>query len=136
MIREIMRDTFFLQQKSISATPLDKPIAMDLLDTLKAHADECVGMAANMIGVAKCIIVVNLGPVNMVMFNPKITKQKGPYKTTEGCLSLTGQRNTQRYKKIEVEFQDMDFKKQKMTFSGFPAQIIQHEIDHLQGILI
>ncbi len=136
MVREIMRDTFFLQQKSIPATPLDKPIAMDLLDTLKAHADECVGMAANMIGVAKCIIVVNLGPVNMVMFNPKIVKQKGSYKTSEGCLSLDGQRDTVRYKKIEVEFQDMDFKKQKMTFTGFPAQIIQHEVDHLQGILI
>ena len=136
MIRDIMRDTFFLQQKSIPATPLDKPIAMDLLDTLKAHADECVGMAANMIGAAKCIIVVNLGPVNMVMFNPKIVKQKGPYKTSEGCLSLVGQRDTTRFKKIEVEFQDMNFKKQKMNFSGFPAQIIQHEIDHLQGILI
>lgn len=136
MIRDIMRDTFFLQQKSIPATPMDKPIAQDLLDTLEAHRDACVGMAANMIGVAKCIIAVNLGPVNLVMFNPKIVKHSGPYKTSEGCLSLAGQRNTLRYRKIKVEFQDMDFKKQKQPFSGFPAQIIQHEIDHLNGILI
>lgn len=136
MIREIMRDPFFLQQKSLPASPLDKPVAIDLLDTLKAHRDECVGMAANMIGVAKCIIVVNLGLMDMVMFNPKITKQKGPYETSEGCLSLPGERKTVRYKEIEVEFQDMDFKKQKLQFAGFAAQIIQHEVDHLAGRLI
>lgn len=136
MIREIMRDEFFLQQKSLPASPLDKPVAIDLLDTLKAHRDECVGMAANMIGVAKCIIVVNLGLMDMVMFNPKITKQKGPYETSEGCLSLPGERKTVRYKEIEVEFQDMDFKKQKLQFTGFAAQIIQHEVDHLAGRLI
>lgn len=136
MIREIMHDEFFLQQKSLPATPLDKPVAIDLLDTLKAHRDECVGMAANMIGVAKCIIVVNLGLMDMVMFNPKITKQKGPYETSEGCLSLAGERKTTRYKEIEVEFQDMDFKDQTLKFTGFPAQIIQHEVDHLVGRLI
>ncbi|XOQ25115.1 MAG: Polypeptide deformylase [Mitsuokella multacida] len=136
MVRDIMHDTFFLQQKSIPATPFDKPVAMDLLDTLQAHADSCVGMAANMIGVAKCIIAVNVGPVNMVMFNPKIVKQKGPYTAKEGCLSLTGEREAQRYREIEVEFQDMDFRKKKMKFKAFPAQIIQHEVDHLQGILI
>lgn len=136
MIREIMRDEFFLQQKSLPASPLDKPVALDLLDTLKAHRDECVGMAANMIGVAKCIIVVNLGLMDMVLFNPKITKQKGPYETSEGCLSLPGERKTIRYKEIEVEFQDMDFKKQKLQFTGFAAQIIQHEVDHLAGRLI
>ncbi|WP_302610212.1 peptide deformylase [uncultured Mitsuokella sp.] len=136
MVRDIMHDTFFLQQKSIPATPFDKAVAMDLLDTLQAHADSCVGMAANMIGVAKCIIAVNVGPVNMVMFNPKIVKQKGPYTTKEGCLSLTGEREAQRYREIEVEFQDMDFRKKKMKFKAFPAQIIQHEVDHLQGILI
>lgn len=136
MIREIMRDEFFLQQKSLSASPLDKPVALDLLDTLKAHRDECVGMAANMIGVAKCIIVVNLGLMDMVMFNPKITKQKGPYETSEGCLSLSGERKTVRYKEIEVEFQDMDFKNQTLKFTGFSAQIIQHEVDHLAGKLI
>lgn len=136
MIREIMRDEFFLQQKSLPASPLDKPVALDLLDTLKAHRDECVGMAANMIGVAKCIIVVNLGLMDMVLFNPKITKQKGPYETSEGCLSLPGERKTVRYKEIEVEFQDMDFKKQKLQFTGFAAQIIQHEVDHLAGRLI
>ncbi len=136
MIREIMRDEFFLQQKSLPASPLDKPVALDLLDTLKAHRDECVGMAANMIGVAKCIIVVNLGLMDMVLFNPKIIKQKGPYETSEGCLSLPGERKTLRYKEIEVEFQDMDFKKQKLQFTGFAAQIIQHEMDHLAGRLI
>ena len=93
-------------------------------------------MAANMIGVAKCIIVVNLGLMDMVMFNPKITKQKGPYETSEGCLSLSGEQKTTRYRKIQVEFQDMDFKKQTLEFTGFPAQIIQHEVDHLAGILI
>lgn len=136
MIREIMRDEYFLQQKSLPASPLDKPVAIDLLDTLKAHREECVGMAANMIGVAKCIIVVNLGLMDMVLFNPKITKQKGPYETSEGCLSLSGERKTTRYRKIQVEFQDMDFKKQTLEFTGFPAQIIQHEVDHLAGILI
>ena len=136
MTREIMRDEFFLQQKSLPASPLDKPVAIDLLDTLKAHRDECVGMAANMIGVAKCIIVVNLGLMDMVMFNPKITKQKGAYETSEGCLSLSGERKTTRYKEIEVEFQDMDFKNQTLKFTGFPAQIIQHEVDHLAGKLI
>lgn len=136
MVRDIMHDTFFLQQKSIPATPFDKPVAMDLLDTLQAHADSCVGMAANMIGVAKCIIAVNVGPVNMIMFNPKIVRQKGPYTTKEGCLSLTGERKAQRYREIEVEFQDMNFQNKKMKFKAFPAQIIQHEMDHLQGILI
>ena len=93
-------------------------------------------MAANMIGVVKCIIVVNLGLMDMVMFNPKITKQKGPYETLEGCLSLSGERKTTRYKEIEVEFQDMDFKNQTLKFTGFSAQIIQHEVDHLAGKLI
>ena len=136
MIREIMRDEFFLQQKSLPASPLDKPVALDLLNTLKAHREECVGMAANMIGVAKCIIVVNLGLMDMVLFNPKITKQKGPYETLEGCLSLSGERKTTRYREIEVEFQDMDFKPQTLKFTGFPAQINQHEVDHLAGKLI
>lgn len=136
MIREIVHDEYFLQQKSLPASPLDKPVAIDLLDTLKAHREECVGMAANMIGVAKCIIVVNLGLMDMVLFNPKITKQKGPYETSEGCLSLSGERKTTRYREIEVEFQDMEFKKQTLEFTGFPAQIIQHEVDHLAGILI
>ena len=136
MIRPIMHDEFFLQQKSLPATPADIHIAQDLLDTLKAHQDDCVGMAANMIGVAKNIIVVNLGMMNMVMFNPVITKKKGKYETAEGCLSLTGRRKATRYREIEVEFQDMEFKKQKLPFTGFAAQIIQHEMDHLQGILI
>ena len=136
MIKEIMRDAFFLQQKAVPATKEDLPLALDLLDTLKAHQEECVGMAANMIGVAKAIIVVNIGPMNVIMFNPKITKQKGKFETEEGCLSLTGERKTVRYREIEVEFQDKNFKKQKQKFKGFVAEIIQHEIDHLHGILI
>lgn len=136
MIKEIVHDEIFLRQKSIPATPMDKHIALDLLDTLRAHREDCVGMAANMIGVAKNIIAVNLGMMDMVLFNPVITRKKGPYETEEGCLSLSGTRKTTRYKEIEVEFQDMEFKKQRLAFKGFAAEIIQHEVDHLQGILI
>lgn len=136
MVRQIVKDAVFLSQKSEPATQKDLPVVLDLLDTLRAHRDGCVGMAANMIGVAKCIIVVNLGLMDMVMFNPTIIKQEGPYETSEGCLSLSGERKTTRYREIQVEFQDMDFKKQTLEFTGFPAQIIQHEVDHLAGILI
>lgn len=136
MVKELMRDTFFLRQPAVAATKEDMQVAVDLLDTLKAHQAECVGMAANMIGVAKAIIVVNIGMMNVVMFNPKILKQKGKYETEEGCLSLVGQRKTVRYREIEVEFYDMQFKKQKQKFKGFVAEIIQHEIDHLHGIVI
>ena len=136
MIRPIMKDVFFLSQKSEPATIADKHVGQDLLDTLAAHTHECVGMAANMIGIRKNIIVVNMGFVNLVMFNPKITKKSGKYETEEGCLSLIGVRPCTRYKEITVEYEDMNFKKQKITLKDWPAQICQHEIDHLAGIII
>ena len=136
MIKPICKDIFFLGQKSEPATIADKQVGKDLLDTLQAHANECVGMAANMIGVKKNIIVVNMGIMNMVMFNPVITKKAKPFETEEGCLSLTGVRKTTRYEEITVEYQDMSFKKHTQSFTGWTAQIIQHEVDHLRGIII
>ncbi|WP_075580323.1 peptide deformylase [Acidaminococcus massiliensis] len=138
MIKEIVHDIVFLQQKALPAFPGDRQTALDLLDTLAAHRQECVGMAANMIGIPKAIIVVNLGLMDLIMFNPVILKKEHPYETEEGCLSLSlsGTRKTTRYREIQVEFQDMEFKKQKQTFKDFPAEIIQHEMDHLQGIVI
>lgn len=136
MVRPIMRDIIFLSQKAEIATPADKQVITDLLDTLAAHREGCVGMAANMIGVNKRIIVFNMGLVNIPMVNPVIVSKSGPYETEEGCLSLDGVRKTMRYENIEVEYQDSDFKKQKRKFSGWTAQIIQHEIDHCDGIII
>lgn len=131
-----MKDIFFLNQKSEAATIADKQVAEDLLDTLKAHEAGCVGMAANMIGVRKNIIAVNMGFVNIIMYNPKIVKKSDAYETEEGCLSLEGVRKCIRYQEIEVEYQDGNFKKQRQKYSGWIAQIIQHECDHLQGIII
>ena len=136
MVREICKDEAFLAQKSECATADDLGVAQDLLDTLFAHKDGCVGMAANMIGVKKCIIAVNMGFMNVAMFNPKIVKRSGKYETEEGCLSLTGVRKCTRYQEIEVQYQDVNFKQQQQTYSGWIAQIIQHEIDHCRGILI
>ena len=137
MIRPIVTDIFQLNRKAQPATRADLPVARDLLDTLRANSDRCVGMAANMIGVNKRIIVVDLGLFPMAMLNPVITKRSPEtYDTEEGCLSLPGQRPVTRHQSIEVEFQDMDLKKQRQTYSGFVAQIIQHEIDHCEGILI
>ena len=136
MIRPIMRDVFFLNQKSEQATEADKHVIQDLLDTLKANEDGCVGMAADMIGVKKRIIVVSMGFANIPMINPVIVKKSGPYETEEGCLSLLGVRKTTRYKDIEVEFLDSGFKKQRQKYSGWIAQIIQHEVDHCDGIVI
>jgi len=136
MVREINHDTFFLGQKSEPATEADKGVAQDLLDTLNAHTDGCVGMAANMIGVKKNIIAVSMGPVDVVMFNPVIMRKSKPYEAEEGCLSLDGVRKTTRYQEIDVVYQDIDFKKHRQSFSGFIAEIIQHECDHLEGILI
>lgn len=136
MVREIMRDVFFLAQKSEPATEADLQVACDLLDTLEAHTDECVGMAANMIGVKKRIIVVNMGPVNVAMLNPVILKKNGPFETDEDCLSLTGTRKTKRFCEIELEYQNLDMKKHMQKFTGWTAQIIQHECDHLEGIII
>lgn len=126
----------FLSRPSVKADQKDLSVAVDLLDTLHAHQKECVGMAANMIGVRKNIIVMNTGLMDVVMFNPVITKKEQAYETEEGCLSLTGVRKTERYRRITVSYEDMSFRKHTRTFSGFPAQIIQHEIDHLKGILI
>ena len=109
---------------------------MDLLDTLKANSAICVGLAANMIGVPKAIIAISIGPMMMAMLNPVITDKKGRFEIEEGCLSLPGVRKTERYETITVEYQDMNMKKHKQTFQGFTAQIIQHEVDHLFGILI
>lgn len=136
MVRPIMRDVLFLRQKSELATKADRQVIEDLLDTLKAHEEGCVGMAANMIGIKKNIIAVNMGFMNMAMINPVITKKSGAFETEEGCLSLVGTRKTTRYQEIEVEYLDGDFKKQRQKYSGWTAQIIQHEIDHLAGIII
>ena len=136
MVREVVHDVLFLGQKSEPATQADKQVAIDLLDTLKAHEEGCVGMAANMIGVKKQIIAVNMGFMNVAMFNPKIVKRNGKYETEEGCLSLDGVRKCVRYQEIEVEYEDINFKRQRQKYSGWTAQIIQHECDHLNGIII
>ena len=136
MIREICKDDFFLSQKAEPATVDDLAIAQDLLDTLAAHKDGCVGMAANMIGYNKRIIIVDTGLMTVTMLNPKITKKSEPYETEEACLSLIGIRKTKRYNKIEVEYEDVSFKKHIGKFNGLTAQIIQHEIDHCDGIII
>ena len=136
MVKEIMRDPFFLAQKSVPATKDDLQVGRDLMDTLKVHREGCVGMAANMIGIKKNIIIVNMGFVDVVMFNPVIISKSGPYQTEEGCLSLTGVRKTTRYQDIEVEYYDFAWKKQRQKFSGWTAQIAQHEIDHCNGIVI
>lgn len=136
MQKPIVRDEEFLAQKSQPATFMDVSVAQDLLDTLVAHAEHCVGLAANMIGVQKRIIAVNVGPTNIAMLNPEIVKRSGKYMTEEGCLSLAGERTTVRYEKITVTYQDMQLKTHKQSYSGFTAQIIQHEIDHCNGIII
>ena len=136
MVHPIMKDPMFLAVPSEPAMKEDRQIALDLLETLRAHLDGCVGMAANMIGVRKRIIAVHVGIAQIAMLNPRITKKSGPYETEEGCLSLSGVRRARRWQVIEVEYQDLDMKKQKRSFSGFTAQIIQHEIDHCDGILI
>ena len=136
MVRNVVRDPMFLGQKSVDATEADKQVVIDLLDTLRANLDHCVGMAANMIGVKKNIIVVAAGPFQFAMINPVITKKSGEFQTEEGCLSLDGVRTCTRYKEIEVDYLDQNFKKQHGKYSGFTAQIIQHEVDHCHGIVI
>ena len=136
MVREIMRDETFLSQKAEPATLEDLPVAQDLLDTLTAHKDGCVGLAANMIGVRKRIIVFDNEDKYMVMFNPEIIKKSGPYEAEEGCLSLTGTRKAKRWQSIKVRYQNEQFQIRFKTFTGWTAQIIQHEIDHCEGILI
>ena len=136
MVKPIVKDVFFLGQKSEPATKADLQVGRDLQDTLKAHRAECVGMAANMIGVKKNIIIVNMGFIDVVMFNPVIVSKSGPFETEEGCLSLTGVRPCTRYRSIEVEYYDFSWKKQKTRLRDWTAQIAQHEIDHLSGKII
>ena len=136
MIRPIMKDPIFLAQKSAPATVLDLPVAQDLRDTLAAHRDGCVGMAANMIGVNKRIIIFDDNGSAAVMFNPEIVKRSGAFDAEEGCLSLPGTRKATRYRSIKVRYQNERFETRLKTYTGFTAQIIQHEIDHCNGILI
>ena len=139
MIRDICKDQAFLAQKAEPAAPEDLPVAADLLETLEHHKAGCVGMAANMIGVPKRIIAFvdeDLGGRITVMFNPHITAQDGAYDASEGCLSLNGERHTLRYQRIEVTYEDRRFRERHATFTGFTAQIIQHEIDHCDGVII
>ena len=136
MVREICKDEAFLAQKAESATADDLGVAQDLLDTLAAHKDGCVGMAANMIGVNKRIIAFDNEGEYMVMFNPVIVKQSGVYEAEEGCLSLTGTRKTKRFQTIKVQWQNEKFQTRLKTFTGWTAEIIQHEIDHCEGIII
>lgn len=136
MVREICKDEAFLAQKAAPATADDLGVAQDLLDTLIAHKDGCVGMAANMIGINKRIIAFDNEGKYMVMFNPVIVKQSGPYEVEEGCLSLTGTRKAKRFQTIKVQWQNEKFQIRLKTFTGWTAEIIQHEIDHCEGILI
>ena len=136
MIKEIMHDEAFLKLESEPATRSDMTIAKDLADTLRANKSRCVGMAANMIGIKKNIIIVNMGMMDVVMFNPVLLKADTPYETEEGCLSLDGVRPTMRFQNIEVEYYDFAWKKQRMKLTGWTAQICQHELDHLNGTII
>ncbi|NEU05272.1 peptide deformylase [Clostridium senegalense] len=136
MIRPIVKDILFLKQKSEPATKDDVAVIDDLVDTLRANLEYCVGMAANMIGVKKRILVCSVGDIIVPMVNPIILKKKDSYEAEESCLSLTGFRKTMRYETIDVEYFDRNFKKHKQTFTGFTAQIIQHEVDHFEGIII
>ena len=136
MVQPIMKDPIFLAQPSEKATAEDMQTARDLIETLLAHRDECVGMAANMIGVKKRIIAINHDGRYMVLINPKIIRHSGSYETEEGCLSLSGTRKTTRWSSITVQYWDMDFKPMLKTFRDLSAQIIQHEIDHCDGVLI
>ena len=138
MIQPIMKDVIFLAQKSVPAVNCEEDIqvARDLLETLEAHKEGCVGMAANMIGVSKRIIAFDNEGTYMVMFNPEIVKSSDRYETEEGCLSLTGTRKIKRWKSIKVQYQNEQFQTRFKTFTGWTAQIIQHEIDHCNGIII
>ena len=136
MVREICKDEAFLAQKAEPATADDLGVAQDLLDTLIAHKDGCVGMAANMIGVNKRIIAFENGGKYMIMLNPVIIKKRDPYEAEEGCLSLVGTRKTERWRSIRVQWQNEKLQNRAKTFTGFTAEIIQHEIDHCEGIII
>ncbi len=136
MVREIVKDPVFLMQKSDAATKEDLAVAQDLLDTLLANRDRCVGLAANMIGVLRRVIVIDDNGSPLVMLNPEFLQTKGVYDTEEGCLSLSGVRKTKRYESVKVRYQNMEFQTRIRTFRGWTAQIIQHEVDHCNGVLI
>ena len=136
MVKPIVKDPIFLARKSAPATPEDAQVAQDLRDTLEAHREGCVGMAANMIGVGKRIIIFDDGGKAAVMFNPEILRRNEPFEAEEGCLSLSGTRKTKRYRSIKVRYQNEQFQQRIKTYTGWTAQIIQHEIDHCNGILI
>lgn len=136
MICDIVKDRFFLQQKARPAEKKDLPIAKDLEDTLYANKDRCIGMAANMIGKNAAIVTILVQEQTKTLINPSITAKMGPYETEEGCLSLTGMRKTTRYTMIEVKYRDKNWKEHTEKFIGLPAQALQHEIDHLYGVLI
>lgn len=136
MVRPIVKNINFLARKSTPATEADKHIAEDLLDTFLAHRDECVGMAANMIGKLKRIIIVDMGFAPIIMYNPVITVKEGPFDTEEGCLCHEGEKKVTRFARIEVEYLDHAFQPKKQVFTGFLAEIVQHEVDHCNGILI
>ena len=136
MVRPIMKDEAFLSQKAEPATFADLETAKDLLETLQAHKEGCVGMAANMIGVNKRIIAFDNEGTYMVMFNPEIIRKTGPYEATEGCLSLIGTRTARRWQSIKVRYENENFQQRFKTFNGWTAQIIQHEIDHCEGIIV
>jgi len=136
MVKPIVKDPVFLARKSAPATPEDAQVAQDLRDTLEAHREGCVGMAANMIGVGKRIIIFDDGGKAAVMFNPEIIRRNEPFEAEEGCLSLSGTRKTKRYRSIKVRYQNELFQQRIKTYTGWTAQIIQHEIDHCDGILI
>lgn len=136
MIQEIVKDELFLRLPSEPATPADAQVAQDLLDTLAANAERCVGLAANMIGVLKRIIVVDDEGTALVLFNPEIIKASEPFQTEEACLSLEGNRSTKRYKSIKVRYQNENFQERIKTYKGWTAQIVQHEIDHCNGVII
>ncbi|MGT2743117.1 peptide deformylase [Streptococcus plurextorum] len=136
MIKTIVTDTFFLSQFSLKATKDDLYLAQDLRDTLAYHREACVGMAANMIGVKKRVIIISMGFVDLVMFNPVLLQKSGAYQTEESCLSLQGSRPTTRYQEITVSYRDEKWLEKTLTLKDFPAQIVQHELDHLEGIVI
>jgi peptide deformylase len=136
MIKPIVKDILFLGQKSEEATKNDITVVDDLVDTLSANLEHCVGLAGNMIGVKKRILVFTVGSLIVPMINPVILKKEKSYETEESCLSLIGFRKTKRYEMIEVEYLDRNFNKKKQVFNGFTAQIIQHEMDHFEGIII
>lgn len=136
MIRDIVTDPKFLSHKASVATPLDRMIGQDLRDTLVAHQETCLGLAANMIGFQKRVIIISLGVFALVMYNPKLLTKRFPYQTEEGCLSLMGTRPTKRYREITVSYLDENWQEKTMSLEGLAAQICQHELDHLEGILI